>query len=210
MRRKLIILANSRKMGNRCIAGIDESTDEWIRPCFGMDSTGIPWQIRNIDGEEPQLLDIISISLTEDGPHRDIQPENRSLLEGAWEKVSETTVEQVDKYCQQEGLILYNLSRRIHVSELPDYTNQNHKSLCIVRADVAFHTEGTRQRKKRVVASFGHGDYKYDLPVTDYDYELKFPAYEKRQAECLLAISLGLPFEQDNYCYKFVVGVIEI
>jgi len=69
MERTIIVLANSRKMTNRCIAGIDVSTKEWIRPCYESGESGIPWTVRQINGEEPQLLDIIKISVKKVGPH---------------------------------------------------------------------------------------------------------------------------------------------
>jgi len=33
---------------------------------------GVPWSVRQVDGAEPSLLDIVSISVASDGPHRDI------------------------------------------------------------------------------------------------------------------------------------------
>jgi hypothetical protein len=209
MRRNLIILANSRKMGNRCIAGIDAQTGEWVRPCFGTGEEGVPWSVRQVDGAEPQLLDILAIPLAKDGPHRDIQPENRRILKGAWKSVGKATVKQVAKYRQKSGLILHNVGRRIDVDELRQVAAKDRNSLCLIRAHVDFSTEGT-YRGKRVNAAFMHGSNRYCLPVTDYEYERRFPAYGTAEAECLLTISLGSPYERDNCCYKFVAGVTEL
>ena len=210
MRRNLIILANSRKMRpNRCIAGIDAQTGEWVRPCFGKGEEGVPWDVRQVDGAEPQLLDMVAIPLASDGPHRDVQPENCRLLKGAWKGVGKATVKQVAKYCQKSGLILHNVDRRIHVSKLQNVSENERKSLCLVQARVDFSTEGT-YRGKRVNAAFMHGSHRYCFPVTDYEYERRFPAYGTAERDCLLTISLGTPYERDNCCYKFVAGVMEL
>jgi len=211
MRRNLIILANSRKKGNRCIAGIDPETAEWVRPVYEDGDKGVPWQVRQVDGEEPRLLDIVSIPLARDGPHRDIQPENRRILRGAWKKVSKATVRQVGKYCQKAGLILHNADRRIQVKQLCRVAAEHRKSLSLIRASVAFATEIDFYGKKRVIASFSHGGNLYEaIPVTDYEYERQFSTGDTAEAHCLLTISLGMPWELDNCCYKFVAGVIKL
>ena len=60
----LICLANSWKYGERCIAGIDIHTGQWVRPvCDRFPDGQVPADIRLIDGDEPALLDILSIPL---------------------------------------------------------------------------------------------------------------------------------------------------
>lgn len=205
MRRRLIILANSRKAGNRCIAGIDFKSGRWIRPVYSDGTSGIPWNIRNINGQEPQLLDIISIPLKEDGPNREIQPENRQLLDGQWIKVGKADIEQLEPYKKTEGIILYNTEDRIHVNRL---IRPVRESICLIEAYVTFFTGSYIHGGKRVNAMFEFSGNGYTIPVTDYDFWLNFPPYHVGTAKCLLTISMGLPFERDDCCYKFVVGVI--
>ena len=205
---KIIILANSRKMGERCIAGIDVQNGAWVRPCFRTGKAGIPWSVRKINGAEPQLLDIVAIPLANNGPNCDIQPENRSLLEGAWKKVDRAAVKQILKYRQQSGPILYNAEREIHIRELLKIHESERKSLCMIRTSVIFTTK-TFKDKKKVIASFKHCGVQYEnISVTDYEFEYVFPANGKHEAECLMTVSLGMPYH--NYCYKFVAGVIEL
>jgi hypothetical protein len=208
MRRNLIILANSRKRGNRCIVGIDTETEEWVRPCVGEGEKGIPWHVRQINGAEPQLLDIVAIPLASNGPNREIQPENYTVLKGSWEKVGKVTIKQITKYCQRRGLILHNTDRRIHITELSNVSKRDRKSLCLIHTHVEFSTEATYRGKKRVNATFVYGSNRYCFPVTDYEFERHFLAYTTDEADCLLCISLGLPYEIDDFCYKFVAGVI--
>ena len=210
MARKLIILANSRKKGNRCIAGIDADTGEWVRPCFGTGEQGVPRRVRLVGGMEPRLLDIVAVPLANDGPHRDIQPENRQIAPGPWERVGKAALEEVAGYCQEGRLILHNAARWIHVSQLHKVAAEDRKSLCLIQAHTAFSTERTHTGSQRVVATFAHGWSKYAIPVTDYEFEHAFPANGARECKCLLTLSLGMPFERDNCCYKFAAGIIEL
>jgi len=210
MRRNLIIMANSRKMGNRCIAGIDADSGEWVRPVYGAGDQGVPWDVRQVQGAEPRLLDIVSIPLASDGPHRDIQPENCRILEGPWKRIGEATVQQVAKYCQRGGLILHNTERWIHIDQLCQVAAKDRRSLCLIRASVAFSTGPSPRGGERVWASFRHGGNQYRITVTDYEFEHAFPAHGTREVKCLLTVSLGTPYERDNCCYKFVAGVIEL
>jgi len=158
---------------------------------------------------EPCLLDVVSIPLADDGPHRDIQPENRRILEGPWQPRGRARSEKVIRYCQTRGLILHNADRRIHVDQLRKVADEDRHSLCLIRATVTFYTDATRKGRKRVWASFAFDGNPYRIPVTDYKFEHDFPPYSTRKADCLLTLSLGLPYEGDN-CYKFVAGVLEL
>ena len=210
MRQNIIILANSRKMGNRCIAGIDSDTGTWIRPVYGTGENGVPPSVRQINGQEPDLLDIISIPLSKKGPHREIQPENRKILRGPWKKEGNFKPGRLTRYCQRKGPILYNSDRRIKADAIRDIPMGKRKSLCLIKADVSFYTEATISRKKRVIANFLHDGIEYFIPVTDFNFERDFPAYGRLKTSCLLTLSLGMPYELDGYCYKFVAGVLEL
>lgn len=210
MRRNIIILANSRKRGygNRCIAGIDVKSGEWVRPCFGTGENGIPFEVRRVDDEEPQLLDILSIPLENDGPHRDIQPENRRLSEGAWEKVDVATIKQVLKYKKISGWIFHNTDRKIHINEWRRVHENSRKSLCLIKTNAVF-TAGTSRGKRKVYAAFKHHGIQYSgIIVTDYEFEYNFKKCSRYETECLLTLSLTLPFRVDDCCYKLVAGVI--
>ncbi len=84
---RIICLANSTRPGGRCIAGIDIETEEWVRPVSRSINRAITWDMRNIEGEEPQILDVIEIPLEDHGPDEGCQPENRLVKPGKWRKV---------------------------------------------------------------------------------------------------------------------------
>jgi hypothetical protein len=230
MWRPIIILANSRMGGNRCIAGIDIQTREWVRPCHGSgevgipwerrrvvewaefsqaDAAGIPWEKRNVQCREPALLDVVLIPLDDDGPCRELQPENRHLLDGVWIKARKGTLGEVLPYLERDRFLLHNAARTIDPNALRALAPGDGKSLCLVLAYLQFCTSATTRGRKRVTASFTYNCETYALPVTDYEYERSFPAYSERKAICVLTISLGHP-HTDGQCYKLVAGVLEI
>ena len=63
--KKIICLANSRKMSGRCIAGkevLNGHYSQWIRPVSHRDTGEISEEEQRFeDGDSPQVLDIISI-----------------------------------------------------------------------------------------------------------------------------------------------------
>lgn len=110
---EVIILANSRKLSNRCIAGIDISTGKWIRPISDRPDKAIPWSVRNIGGEEPKLLDVLNIPLSSVALDNESQPENRLIEKGKWTKLRESGHSEIKNYLQQSGLLFYNKSDRV-------------------------------------------------------------------------------------------------
>jgi hypothetical protein len=85
---KIILLANSYKHQGRCIAGIELDTNRWIRPVSANNSAIYNERfIDGISGNEPELLDILEIPVSDTGPDKGCQPENRLLTKGIWEKV---------------------------------------------------------------------------------------------------------------------------
>lgn len=59
MGKEIILLAESKKYNNLCIAGIDTSTGEWIR-IVSQDS-GVSHAVKVEDGSVPELLDIVAM-----------------------------------------------------------------------------------------------------------------------------------------------------
>jgi hypothetical protein len=62
--KRIVCLANSEKLQERCIAGIDLDTGKWVRPvCDSLypEDGRIPELVRQIDNREPALLDILVV-----------------------------------------------------------------------------------------------------------------------------------------------------
>ena len=86
--KKIVCLANSRKISGRCIAGKIIETNEWIRPVSNRDTEEISEEERRYEnGEMPQLLDIIDIQVKEHRPKL-FQNENYLIDNGFyWTKI---------------------------------------------------------------------------------------------------------------------------
>src|ERR1700722_15252101 len=94
MMKRIICLANSRKMGDRCIAGRefleDGSIGPWVRPVSARPDEAVSLtEMRYADGSDPRLLDIIDIPFIE-WRGKSNQPENWLIDPGYyWQKSSE-------------------------------------------------------------------------------------------------------------------------
>ena len=99
---QIICLANSKKHGDRCIAGIETSTGKWIRPITNLDDGRVPINMCLVDGEEPKPLDILEIPLATTGSGYEC--ENRSILPGNWQRVGKACPADLVKYCEPEIL----------------------------------------------------------------------------------------------------------
>lgn len=206
---EIIVLANSKKLGNRCIAGIDRSTNKWVRPCYDEGEEGIPREIRQIHGSEPEILDILSIPLELTGPNRDIQPENRYLKDGAWSQVGRARIRDIEKYCIRRSTLFYNTKDCVPVAYLRGLSSGNKESLTMIKAQAVFSTGASPRGNRQVRAAFKCGFQNYDLSVTDCEFTSGIKPYSRPIViDCIMTISLGAPYN-DN-CYKLVAGVIKI
>ena len=82
----MIVLANSRKLGGRCVAGISTSSGEWIRPVSDLAHGELDTYRCRVDGRQAALLDVVRFDYTErcDDP---VQPENVLVADTDWDLV---------------------------------------------------------------------------------------------------------------------------
>ena len=86
IQKTIVCLANSKKLGARCVAGVEEYSREWIRPVGSGDHGAVrDSEQRYEDGTCSELLDVIELELLERSP-RPGQPENWTLAAGQWRK----------------------------------------------------------------------------------------------------------------------------
>jgi len=81
---RIVVLANSWKHQDWCLAGIDLDTGKWVRPVTGLDDGRVPEKSMKLDGYFPKLLDILEIPLDSTGPDFCFESENRIILPGRW------------------------------------------------------------------------------------------------------------------------------
>jgi hypothetical protein len=216
--KQLVCLANSRKHGGRCIAGIDMKSNTWVRPVSSRPGHEISESERKYrNGAEPSVLDVISMQLVR---HQQggSQSENW-LLDSSirWEKLGQIGWGDLCHLEQRPTQLWINsgdstikgLNDRVpiaHESELVD-------SLKLIRVDSArimVDRPYGANRELDVRAEFRYAGSAYILKVTDSIYEERFRKRgigTYRLAESFLTVSLGEEFK--GYLYKMVAAIIE-
>lgn len=212
---EIICLANSRKHGNSCIAGIEPVTGRWIRPVSTLPDGAITPKMRLIRDAEPELLDILEIPLQESGPDYGFQPENKLLATGVWQKAGRAEPDDVLEHCNLTQFILHNKHDCVPWRELQKFPKELRESLQLVHcSQVKFHATKSSHGKPQCRAKFQRGwGLIYDLVVTDPIIEEKIRKVNLICLDCIMTIGLGMPFPENapnQKCYKLVAGVIEL
>jgi len=221
MIKRLVCLANSRKLHGRCIAGrelLQGKLGPWVRPVSDREHEEVSEYERQYeDGSDPRVLDIIDVPLIGAKGNRR-QPENWLLDPNRyWSKTGEFEYENLHRLTDPQGELWvngHNTSNGLNDFVPADEADRIGGSLRLIFVD------GLRLRvyrpglvfgnlKRRVQAIFSFGGFGYRLWVTD-------PLIETRYLDradgvhalgsSYLTISLGEPLE--DRCYKLVAAII--
>ncbi|MDX2256344.1 MAG: hypothetical protein NW214_12580 [Pseudanabaenaceae cyanobacterium bins.39] len=219
--KRIICLANSKKEGERCIAGIHIDTGKWIRPvCDSLypKDGRVPKYICRVDDREPELLDILEIPLADTGNNFDFESENLSILKGEWKVVGKAKVQDVIQYCD-DGTILHNSSKLVYPRYLQSLSLEKRKTLQLI--NVVSLSIKSRQTSRGGTQWLGtivssSGKKLVDIPITDSAFIRKIESGYQPNGNYLITMSLGMPYKPDNWdsdeapCWKLIAGVIEI
>lgn len=217
---RIICLANSLKYGDRCIAGIDPATGDWIRPMSDLADGRITSEMQLIDDQEPALLDILEIPLAQTGPSIwDYESENRSLLSGAWQRVGKAQPAEVLQYCGEYSNILHNDEKFVTVSYLKSLPAAERRTLQLVYATAISvrskaKTQGGRSWKGSLTTPTGQQIT--DAIITDPVLIDRLETGNLPQSPCLVTVSLSMPYrpangwQGDDPCWKLISGAIEL
>lgn len=227
-RKRILILANSRKPPGRCVAGrevlrVDDQLvlGDWIRPVSDRHEGGLSLDDCRLEGGGlPQLLDIVSIPLIEPQPTPS-QPENwRIDAARYWRKLNlrrhpELEIDeprnlwlaprqQLDRITQTE-LAALRRRRSLNLVEVQDF-----------RIQLGWNEyQGNRTPRRR--ALFRYNGTAYDLGMTDPSIQARYctPHPERTQIvrleagnNCKLCISLTP--ELHGCHFKVAAAVIEL
>jgi len=219
--KRIVCLANSRKLQGRCIAGrewLDGRAGRWIRPVSDRRHQEVSEYERQYeDGSDPRVLDIIDVPVLEPRP-ADYQTENWLLdPEYYWEKVGRLSwfdlpvlADRVSPLWLDGHGTYHGFNDRIPL-ELADSARD---SLRLVHADrlqlsVFKPDEAFGNTKRRVQGRFKYAGNAYALWVTDPVYERQYLAKldgDYQIGECFLTVSLGEPF--GGAVYKLIASII--
>ena len=219
--RRIVCLANSRKLNGRCIAGrqwVDGRPGEWLRPVSARVGEEVSEYERQYeDGSDPRVLDVIDVPVLSPCP-KDYQTENWVLdPEHYWVKAGRLSwfdlpslVDPVAPLWLDGNSTYSGINDRIALDAADSVTD----SLRLIRVDslqvrVFRPGEAFGNNKRRVQARFSHADEEYALWVTDPGFERRYLAKldgDYGIGECYLTISLGEPYQ--DACYKLVAAII--
>lgn len=226
---EMIVLAKSKKLGGRCIAGLRTDGGGWVRPVApSQDGTLFPQHYALSDGSQVNVLDVVKIELTEPRPEPH-QPENWLISNKPWKLVARPATpehqEVIWSHIVSGPSLLGNQSDRIHIMRFENSPAEASLALVVpkrIEWTIGEDVMGRRQTR----AVFKLKSAKYDLVVTDPEWkdrlsELPEGIYPltnlksiglKPNDEFLLMVSLGEPFprHRPTHHFKLVASVIQI
>lgn len=218
--KRIVCLANSRKMSGRCVAGrefLGGKPGPWVRPVSARPHQEVSDEERCYDdGSDPRLLDIILIPLTRHEPHG-YQAENWILNpKWYWQRDGVLDSGAVGGFVDRDAALWMNgyssgggVNDRLPEAMATGYTS----SLRLIRVSGAMlHLETNTYSgrfEKKLRARFDYLGTPYSLRVTDPAVEDQYaarPDGDYSLDPSFLTISLGEPF--GDFVYKLVAAVI--
>lgn len=169
---EIIVLANSKKLGGRCIAGISTRSGRWARPVSRLPNGQLEPAHCRVEGRQSELLDVVRFEYVEqlDDP---AQPENLLIEDKPWELVD--NVAPVEAFSRLRGHLatgpelLGNRGRAVPRGVAEKGVDA---SLALIEPDrpPRFKTESAHETggplRPRVEFSLGGQDY--ELGITDF------------------------------------------
>lgn len=218
----IVVLANSKKMSGRCVAGKcyeDGKFCDWVRPISNRPFGEVSEEERQFsDGTDPKMLDVISIPMSRHVPHA-FQQENHVIdADFYWERAGRVNWAELKGAVDHPvgGLWVNGYSSTSGVNDrIPETVAlKQNSSLVLIEPEglniwvgqpgLAF---GNPRRKVR--AQFQYRGEFYNVGVTDPVISRQFlagPNGSFSLSDVLLCVSLGELFE--GYSYKLAAGII--
>jgi len=211
----LIVLASSAKNSERCVAGIDVRTGGWVRPVGSTGHGEVPFALRNIKGQEPEIFDIVRMELEESGETHGFQMENRAIVKTPWERVGRASSSDVLAYCCNADFVFYDGATSVRHAALCDDVNRKSSLQLWKVRDFQCVEDSNVRGQKRWKGGFSISvGARYSLVIKDLDYEARLNAGHRPAHNVLLLISLGVPYQPDTWteahCWKLIATVIEL
>ena len=220
--KRIVCLANSRKMGGRCVAGKEVLSGgrpgRWIRPVSAREDQGVSEDERQYeDGTEPQLLDVVDVPILHARP-RDHQQENWLLdPDHYWERVGRFAAVELQQYTDRVAPLWVDghssssgLNDRVPFSSSVSLSSSL-RLIRVGRLELSVSTDsGEFGDRRSLQGRFNYAGRAYALRVTDPSYEetyLRRPDGSYGVGTRLLTVSLGGMFH--GFGYKLIAAIIE-
>lgn len=218
--KRIVCLANSRKMSGRCIAGKeileDKRPGEWVRPVSDREHEEVsPSERQYEDASEPELLDVIDVPVRRARP-QGYQQENWLLDPSRrWSKVDRIVWNDLPRWTDTGETLWtngYSSGKGLNDRVPEDMTAHLDSSLHLIRADslrvnITFDAD---RESFQLRGMFWYNGHRYSLRITDPVSEQKAeelgPVVIPIDDARFLTISLGEPFE--GFAYKLIAAII--
>jgi hypothetical protein len=215
---RLVCLANSRKLGGRCVAGLrmrgkQVKVGDWVRPVSRSEHGEVPIP-QYADGREMHLGDVV---VFQEGPAvrhpHGYQPENVDFS-GSWRREGKVTWSTLCRLAEsgQEpwpGGASSSMGRndRFLLEQAPSVR----KSLTLQRVDdlELIVQQNPYSSAWDVRGQFSIGGSTLRLKVTDPVVEARLQSTRRSESigDALVCLSLGEPYQ--GYVYKLLAGVLQ-
>ena len=215
MKKILVILAKSAKYGNYCVAGIELSTNKWIRPISHDEKIedAVPaTDLIYSDNTEAQILDVVEIDFEDTPAENKIQPENFFYKNSTWKKLGHWNLANVEKFCgfDTADFIFYDTSRRLELSTIENF--ERRKSLLLLPLENISIVTEIRDAEKKFHANFNYEGARYErFGVGDIELRKNFSDKECGEffigERAVATLSLTNPYK-DNRCYKMLANLL--
>lgn len=213
MYKEIVILAKSSKHGEYCIAGIDTSTGEWIRPISNNTSNEGSVPIDDIiysDGNQVEILDKVRINILSYNPTKS-QPENYIYDNTQrWVKTGSCSLEEIIKSrgYDKVDMVFYNDRKDVLEGELDGQGSL--LFLNVKNSYILIKTFDDGNRRIQLNFEYNNKSYKYfgisDKVIQDNFRNLQDGVYNRRD-DLSVVISLTDKFTITNKYYKMIAQI---
>ena len=173
---EICCLANSRKHGGKCIAGINLVTGQWVRPVAEAGDGRLSYlqTLLEHSGREPQVLDFIRVPLARNA-RRSISRKICCSLPGRWQLVHRPQTREefharyltLHPYLAEEPLLFGSAEDRVPVSQLRHHTRALFAAAHSAGIGLLANRPSPRAATGKRARSSATSDSTYALAVTD-------------------------------------------
>jgi len=202
-KKRIVCLANSKKLGASCVAGIDLESRAWIRPLGSGEQGAITAREQTFaDGTRPRPLDIIDVPLDGAVP-QPAQPENWRLAAGRWDRVDRLDRNEARALLSDMAIntpLFGTDERSIPVADIQ--VSGVDSSLAVVRPKNLMWKTKVWEDEPKIRALFRHAGGRHHLPVTDRAWLAEHVEDDDAELdrlsrqETFLVVSLGEPYDE--------------
>jgi ATP-dependent DNA helicase RecQ len=216
---RILCLANSRKHGAYCFAGINLDTGTWVRPVSQLSDGRVERSTMLIDNRMPKPGDIVEIPLADSGPDFGFECENRTIREGMWRIIDVLQPRRILPFCTSQRMILHNGEKNVSLQYMQSLPADQRQTLQLVEAFEfeAFSTGLSAQGGHKWNGSFvSQSGERLTTRITDPVLLEKLEQGYIPGAHAIITVSLSMPFvpeadqSQGPACWKLIAGFIEL